>query len=471
MLWLGLHFPRLPAEALGLRDPLDVVTDSRGPQRWLITPGPGDRLPAGMALGTALSIRAELRPHTRKPSAERAMLKSLAHTLYRYGSPVAAEIQDPGEAGRVPRALIWLEIGSSLRLFGGFDALIALLQADLDELQQCMQWAVAPTRRGAALLAVADPRRRVDDVPELERRLARFPTTTLAWPGSVLEAMSGMGLRRIGDLWRLPRAGFARRFGAERMLELDRLRGAAADPVVPIVPPPHFRRRFDFPAEVEGVEGLLFPLRRLAFDLQGWLRARELGVLSLTLEFEHAQKRRHAIHIRLLSPHRNGARLFETLRERLNREELPGAVRSLTLKAKDVARTAAGQVSLFASDEDAQLQWTETVERLMARLGEAALWTPAVHEDHRPECAIQRLTPGCSSAARAPQRRPTWLLPTPEALPSPPVAPGEAERIEGGWWSGDDVRRDYHRARLSQMDAWVFRNRDDGRWYLHGWWG
>lgn len=470
MLWLCLHFPRLPAEALGLRDPLDVVTDSRGPQRWLITPGPGDALPAGMALATALSIRSELRPHPRKPGAERAALKSLAHLLYRYGSPVAAEIQNIDETGRIPRALIWLEIGGSLRLFGGFDALLAHLQADLDELQQHAQWAVAPTRRGAALLAACDPAQHFEALPPLEARLAKLPVTALQWPGATLDTLRGMGLRRIGDLWRLPRAGFARRFGTERLLELDRLRGAAPDPLQPIVPPPLFRRRFDFPSEVEGIEGLLFPLRRLAFELQGWLRARDLGVLGLRLESEHAQKQRHRIDLRFLSSHRDGTRIFEALRERLNREALPGAVRALNLKAEHVASTPSGQASLFASDEEVQLQWTQTVERLIARLGEQAVWTPVIHEDHRPELGMQRAGSGRPPSAQTAGRRPPWLLPTPQPLSTSPAVRGDGERIESGWWDDAEVGRDYYRAVITQSEAWVFRDHRDAKWYLHGWW-
>ena len=42
------------------------------------------------------------------------------------------------------------------------------------------------------------------------------------------------------------------------------------------------------------------------------------------------------------------------------------------------------------------------------------------------------------------------------------------ERIESGWWDGNDVRRDYFIARTPR-DAllWVFQERQSG-WYLHG---
>jgi protein ImuB len=41
------------------------------------------------------------------------------------------------------------------------------------------------------------------------------------------------------------------------------------------------------------------------------------------------------------------------------------------------------------------------------------------------------------------------------------------ERIESGWWDGDDAKRDYFVARLQNESlAWVYR--EAGEWYLHG---
>ena len=53
----------------------------------------------------------------------------------------------------MPQAYVWLEVGNSLRLFGGFAALLASVLNDLEELQQAAQWAAAPTRSAAALMA------------------------------------------------------------------------------------------------------------------------------------------------------------------------------------------------------------------------------------------------------------------------------------------------------------------------------
>ncbi|MFP5306553.1 MAG: Y-family DNA polymerase [Gammaproteobacteria bacterium] len=492
MLWLCLHLPHLPAEARGLRDPIDAVVDSRGAQRWLITAPPG--LAPGMPLADALARNPALRAHARKPAAERAALKTLAHWIYRYGSPVTAEIQDLREPGRVPRALLWVEIGASRRLFGGLDALHEQLCADLVELQQSAQLAVAPTRAAAALLACAGHGDPVPEPAQLERVLARLPVELLPWPQAVLDALHGIGLRRLGELFRLPRAGFARRFGAERLLALDRMRGRVPEPLRAITPPPVFRRRFELPGEVETLESLLFPLRRMSVELQHWLRARDIGLRSLRLRCEHAGRQHTTFGLRFLSAHRDAARIFDTLRERLNRAPLDAPVRALHLSVDDLGAVAGAQMDLFGSESHAQLRWNETVERLLARLGEQALWTPAVVGDHRPERAGVRLPPSPSGSGdggegarldqgahfQAPltpdrggggEKRPLWLLPTPVPLPAAPTITGEPERVESGWWDGADARRDYHTIDWQQARAWVFREHASGRWFLHGWWG
>jgi protein ImuB len=46
------------------------------------------------------------------------------------------------------------------------------------------------------------------------------------------------------------------------------------------------------------------------------------------------------------------------------------------------------------------------------------------------------------------------------------------ERIESGWWDERDVGRDYYTAVSSGgQRLWVFRDRRDLGWYLHGLFG
>ena len=75
--------------------------------------------------------------------------------------------------------------------------------------------------------------------------------------------------------------------------------------------------------------------------------------------------------------------------------------------------------------------------------------------------------------------RPLWLLSEPAPIgasieAAPWVLHDGPERIESGWWDGDDVRRDYFVAETPRGErAWIYRDHrygiDDGEWFLHGW--
>ena len=75
--------------------------------------------------------------------------------------------------------------------------------------------------------------------------------------------------------------------------------------------------------------------------------------------------------------------------------------------------------------------------------------------------------------------RPAWLLNRPHRLVTRAGSPGYQgdlelragpERIEAGWWDGEEVRRDYYVATNPRGETfWIFReHRDPSAWYLHG---
>lgn len=477
MLWLCLHLPRLPLSALSDDTQTAAIVDQHGAHRWLITDAPHSA--AGTPLRQALRLDPELKLQVRRPAAEHAALRSLAHWIYRYGQPVVAQIQDLHEPGRVPRALLWVEIGQSLNLFGGLDALHDDLCGELLELGHAAQLGCAPTRAAAALRACAGQPDAITDARTLERGLADLPIHTLHWAGEHLQSLHGVGFRRLSDLFTVPREAFVKRFGTEARLALDRLLGLAPEPFDAIVPPEHFRRRFELPAEIEEVERLQFPLRRLCTELQAYLRARDRGLRSVTLAVAHADARESRIHARFMDAHRDARRIFDALRERLERDGLPLPARELILLAEDFAEAIPPQSDLLDPRASQAQQWSAAVERIRARLGEARVWSPEVREDHRPEFATAsaRESGPASGAARPLSRdnpdaaRPGFLLSEPWPMP-PPQLPADAafERIESGWWDGHDIRRDYTTLTLNGGRAWVYRDLDTQGWFLQGWW-
>ena len=114
--------------------------------------------------------------------------------------------------------------------------------------------------------------------------------------------------------------------------------------------------------------------------------------------------------------------------------------------------------------------WARLQERLQARLGPDAVYGLTTQPEHRPELAWRRVTPGDWDARefRQPGPRPLWLLQPPRPLPeSELVLLCGPERIESGWWDGDEAKRDYFIAQGGNAALlWVYR--EAGEWFLHG---
>ena len=229
-------------------------------------------------------------------------------------------------------------------------------------------------------------------------------------------------------------------------------------------------------------EALLFAAKRLFVQLEGFLAARAGGVQRLALRLFHREARFTEVPIGLVAPARDAAHFTLLARERLGGLALPDAVRAIALDAGDVVPLAGEALALFDDSASAPGDWRKLVERLRARLGGAAVHYLAVAAEHRPERASREcaadVRPPATDADRCAQR-PFWLLPAPQPLEEIDAAPQRdgplkllagPERIESGWWDGDDVARDYFVAETGDRTlVWVYRERHPpGGWFLHG---
>jgi protein ImuB len=321
----------------------------------------------------------------------------------------------------------------------------------------------------------------------LRAALNRAGLSALPVDGRVLETLGQMGVRTLGDLLRLPRAGIAERFGPGLVLYLARLLGEAPDPRPAFAAPERYRGRLELPAEVDDARALLFAARRLTLELCGFLLGQEAGAQHLVWTLGHAEGRETSLALGLARPGREPERLLELLRERLERLTLPAPVREIRLAVDAVEPLRGSPLELFPRARRRQAEAGERLlERLQARLGRDAVAGLGMVEDHRPERAWSYLLPGGGRASGPGTplrggRRPLWLLREPLLLEQRDGRPWhrggrldlgrERERIEAGWWDGDEVARDYFVARTDQGERlWVFRElRGRRRWFLHGW--
>lgn len=384
----------------------------------------------------------------------------------------------------LPPAALLLEISGSLRLFGGLDALCAQLESGCAAQGHAAAMAVAPTPLAALWLAAESPGSRCLSPTALPAALADLSLAVLDLPPAQAARAAGFGVRSLGELLRLPRAGLARRLGAAAVMALARGLGEVADPRPRFVFPDTFAEYLELPARVHDAGSLLFAARRLLQRCCGWLAARAAGVRELRLEMAHELHERQpasALELHFAAPTRDGDRIERVLRERLGRLALTAPVIALHLVVERVEALGGRERGLFgdaAGGEGVAI----LVERLQARLGSEAVQGLMALPAHRPECASHPVSPGAGSAVPAAGARPCWLLPQPEPLAEVGGRPQRGgplellsgpERIESGWWDeGEagavgDVRRDYFVA-LSPRREWLWIFRSAQGWFLHG---
>lgn len=381
-----------------------------------------------------------------------------------------------------------LEVKGSLSLFGGAQRLYRAFQAGCTAAGVRPGMALAPTPLAALAGARAGVSFKVLDESRLVGTLAPLPLRVLRWPSTVLERLAKVGVYSIGQALRLPRAGFARRFGAEQLLSLDRLVARSADPRPGFHAPERFRAQRSFSCEKQHHAAILMALTPLFEELGKFLQARQCGVVEILCQLRHRQAPHSRCVLKLAAPEADAGRLIEWFSLRLAALVLPAPVRGCVLRTGLLITRAPAAGSLWQPGEHGGGRCAESpafIERLRARLGAAAVHGLQPRASHRPEAASQRVDLAVLQARRRPPAvswpvaRPVWMLDSPELLPEvggrpqrngPVQLRGEPERIETGWWEQGEVARDYYRAVDARgVRLWIFRERQPPhRWFLHG---
>ncbi|RIX46043.1 MAG: DNA polymerase Y family protein [Rhodocyclales bacterium GT-UBC] len=494
MLWLALHFPLLPLEALPLRQSPSAVV-SRGRVLCCDTLAARAGVRDGQRLSTALGLQPGLAVFERDTQLECRALESLACWAGRFTPTVS--VSEP--------ATLLLEIAGCQRLFGGLEAIVDVVQAGCAAQSYSIGWAVAPTPLAAEWLARAGAGQVLRDIPQMRQALAGLSCAVPDWGRDAQARLDAFGLSRLGDLRALPSAGLRQRIGPLALDALLRAWGEMPDPRRNFVFPEQFAQKLELPARIEQAEALVFAGQRLFSAFAGWLQGRQLLVRVCRLQLTHDDASQTDLPLRFAEPAADEGRFVRLLREHLGRLLLRAPVEAIALLADELQPSSGTTASLF--EQPRQGEGTLVcLERLQARLGGAAVQVLGAKADYRPECASSGHAPNAMVSAGDPSltglpggaQRPLWLLPVPQALIERHGCPywhgalkllSRGERLESGWWDegeaalsgGDavsdnktgkpagigDVRRDYFVARnpLGQW-AWVFRDAEG--WFLHG---
>jgi protein ImuB len=475
MLWIALHFPRLPLEAYAQASAsTEAHAVADGGRVLVCNPRAATRgARAGMSIAAASALVPDLVYRQRDAAAERAALEQLATWALQF---------TPGVSLQAPSGLL-LEIEGSLKLFGGIKTILGLIRRGAADMGYTLSIAVAPTVAAAWLLARAGSEKIVSCKRVIEAAVAPLNVRALDYDAQTLATLAAVGVKTVGAALQLPRDGAARRFGPQFFEQLDRVLGTRPEARRFFTPAEKFSAKLELGASVEQAEALLFSAQRLLVQLAGFLGARCGSVQHFKLRLAHEDLAPTTLEIGLATPTRDPARFVAVVRERLAVLKLAAPVLQLALEADDILVLAGENKTLFAEMADRSADWAKLIERLSARLGGEAVHGLSPRAEHRPEHAWQRAAPGArpvSGVRPAPRPRPLWLLREPRPLRQVAEKPysdngplaivAGPERIESGWWDGGDVKRDYFVAQTAERSTvWVYRERRrPGGWYLHG---
>ena len=503
-LWFGIYLPALPLEVLHhTTQALAVFEEQQGVRKVLLaneSAGAAGIQP-GLAVNAALALVPELLLEERSPSWETQVLHELAAWAEKFTSFVC--IATP--------SLLLLEIAGSLKLFGGLKALRQRIAAGLKSQGFNAAIAIAPTALAATWFARAGRRVCIQSSANLSGRLARLPLSCLGWPDAVTVSLNGMGVTCVGECLRLPRQGFAKRFGACRLLELDRALGKLPDPRQSYRAPEKFLAEYEFNEEQIDSDLLLNACEVLLKKLERFLLTRQVAVQHIQFIFFHLQNPAAQLTLGCVQADRAVKHWLQLLELKFEQLDLIAPVIAIRLRSGETemfsTKTATLPFSQQASRQDGP-PISHLAERLSARIGETSVHGVMTVAEHRPQYAWQRRdavdeVPNCAATPGYPGkqsvtpsdtlqcnnslmlRRPLWMLREPRLLAvhqGMPVCDGllsiidGPERLETGWWDGKGIARDYFVARNPQgTHLWIYRNRnrqcDEHRWYLHGMFG
>lgn len=468
-LWLCVHLPRLSFEAVGLMDEFEAAAVVEEVQGRVLLQAVSEEalrqgLMPGMALAAAYALSPGVRIEPRDGERERAALKCLAERALAFTPWVSLDFDQS----------LLLEIRGSLGLFGGLAGLIAKLRSDWSGCGHRLLCASSPSPFAACLLARSGGERHASAREELRSMLGDLPVGVLGLDASSQRRLRKAGIQNLRDLWRLPRDGLARRYGARLLALLDRAAGRCEPPLRHFHLPPYFTDTIELAEETDQLGYLIPVVERLMLRLTRFLLAHDAALSECRLRFLHRSGVVTTLHQGSRRPGRDQSHLMRLLKARLERVHLQAPVCAIELSSIRVEPWMPVSEDLFADPSQDPASWQQLLDQIQARLGLPALRYFSCRADHRPEQA-SRWVEEPEAAVPAPEHRPLWLLSKPRVWSSRGVRlvlPG-SERIESGWWDSAGIRRDYRRV-IDRYGSglWVYRDLgESGRWFLHGLFG
>ena len=462
----------------------------------------------GMPLADALSFLPGLATVPAKPAEDAAALRRLAEWCGRYSPWTAPDGADG----------VRIEITGSAHLWGGEAALAGDLMARLDRRHVTGRITIADTLGAAwAMARFAEAGESIIILPlgGSCAALAPLPVEALRLDPITAQGLRRVGLKRVGDLYAMPREALARRFGETIAQLLDQALDHLPEPLSPLGEAPSRRVRLSFAEPITEPSDLMLATERLTADLVRRLAQEGTGARRLDLGFHRVDGRVERIQLGTARPSRDPHHLAALFKEQLDTVDPGFGVEDMILAAFAVEPLPPEQIGFpghLVRNEPSDI--APLLDRLGNRLGLAALSRLEARESHIPERASVWVPPYLTIKTPSPplgversgvrwgisgkSPRPIRLFEPPEPVEAFWLLPDDPpfrfmwrrrrhrvtradgpERIADEWWqpegSGEvDAIRDYYRVEDEEgRRFWLFRAGLHGhdrppRWFVHG---
>lgn len=441
---------------------------------------------------------------------DRVALRRLTERMMRFSPVVAA---DPPDG-------VLLDIMGCAHLFGGEHEMHRRVCRWLARRGLTARVSIAPTIGCAWAVA----RHSADDSLIVLERGARaamqpLPIASLRLSGEALAGFDEISIENVGQFMALPRALVPSRFGAEALHRLDEALGGAHEWVEPLRPHEPVRAECVFEGPTTRLDAVEDATRRVIDQIVASLRERSLGVTRLELEHTRADLTPERRSIVLTRPCADAKHLWKLIVPRLERLHMGFGVTGVHALAAGVSRLQQTQSAIHRampgkgdgeslSTAGQDQAFAELLDTLTNRLGAGRVLRVEWVQSHIPERAVRVRSvlespwrkpsdAGGSACATTEPARPSLLFDEPEPAnaislwPDGPIhrllwrshdhaiiACLGPERIEAEWWrdsgAGQGARacaRDYFRVQsVGGVWLWLFRERRNSRWFVHGVW-
>jgi protein ImuB len=316
---------------------------------------------------------------TRPASAER--LAAARHALLEAMLAVSPRLEDGGPG------LVDVDVSGLGRLVGDDAAVGERLMRQARRAGMSARVAVADRRAAARLLARALPDAgRVVVVPPGGERaaLAPVPLAVLDLPEDVAAVLASWGVRTLGALAALPRAGLATRLGAAGLRAHDLAQGIDPAPFQPWTPPPFWEEAQGLDWEITDRAALVALLGEVLGRLAARLAVAHLAADLLDVQLGLASGGCHQRTIALAHPTHDLPAMLGLLRLDLEAHPPPAPVTRVALSVRPV-RARPGQGGLWQPPMPAHRDLTALLARLVDLAGADRVGTPVLDDTHRPD--------------------------------------------------------------------------------------